>query len=188
MAERDSRSEGRERGGGREGKEGDAPEQQSIVPNVPLETGLFSTTTVIEGLRQRFAVPSFIRDTFFSQKEYIASDVVQVDTYRGGKGLAPFILPLEGQVVGRRRPFTRSFVEAPTIAPARNITLREARRPGWGENLYNYKTPEERVASIIAQDTQDMDDEIARTEEYLCAATMCDGKVAIEYRNNQPAD
>jgi hypothetical protein len=185
MAERPDRSEGREHGHGREGKEGregDTPEQQ-IIPNVPLESGVFSTTAVIEGLRHRWAVPSFIRDTFFSQKEYIDADVVQVDTFRGGRGLAPFILPLEGQVVGRRRPFTRSYVEAPIIAPARNISLREAKRPGWGETIYNYRTPEERVAQLIASDTQDMDDEIARTEEYMCAATMFDGKININYRN-----
>jgi hypothetical protein len=184
-SEHDEGGHGRRRGEGREAesREGAGAEPQSIVPNVPLETGVFSTTAVIEGFRQRFAVPSFIRDTFFGTKDFVDSDIVQADTYRGGKGLAPFILPLEGQVVGRRKPFTRSMVEAPIIAPARNITLREARRPGWGVNIYNYKTPEERVASIIAQDTQDMDDEIARTEEYMCAAAMCEGKIPINYRN-----
>lgn len=158
------------------------PGQRAIVPNVGLETGVFSTLTVIEGVRQRWVVPSFIRDQFFSARDYIDSDVVQVDTYKGGRGLAPFILPLEGQVVGRRRPFTRSYVEAPIIAPARTITLREARKPGWGETPYNYKSPEERVAALIAQDTVDMDDEIARTEEYMCAACMFTGQIPISYR------
>ena len=134
---REGRREGREGGEGREGAE-----QQSIVPNVPLETGVYSTTTVIEGLRHRYPVPSFLRDTFFGTKDYVDSDVVQADTYRGGKGLAPYVLPLEGQVIGRRRPFTRSLVEAPIIAPARTISLREARKPGWGENPYNYRSPE----------------------------------------------
>lgn len=157
-------------------------DQLAIIPNVGLETGVFSTLTVIEGVRQRWVVPSFIRDQFFGAHDFIDSDVVQVDTYKGGRGLAPFILPLEGQVVGRRRPFTRSYVEAPIIAPARTISLREARKPGWGENPYNYKSPEERVASLIAQDTVDMDDEIARTEEYMCAACMFSGQIPISYR------
>ena len=164
------------------GRAGEIPEQQ-LIPNVGLETGVFSTLTVIEGVRQRWVVPSFIRDTFFGARDYIDSDVVQVDTYKGGRGLAPFILPLEGQVVGRRKPFTRSYVEAPIIAPARTITLREARKPGWGETPYNYKGPEERVAALIAQDTIDMDDEIARTEEYMCAGAMFEGKIPINYRN-----
>ena len=86
-------------------------------------------------------------------------------------------------MLGRRKPFTRSWVEAPIIAPARNITLREARRPGWGETPYNYKSPEERVAALIAQDTVDMDDEISRTEEYMCAGCMFEGKIPINYRN-----
>ena len=157
--------------------------EPQLIPNVGLETGVFSTTTVIEGVVQRWAVPSFLRDMFFNERDFIDSDVVQVDSMKGGRGLAPFILPLEGQVIGRRRPFQRSYVEAPIIAPARVITLREARKPGWGETPYNYKSPEERVADLIARDTRDMDDEIARTEEYMCAQCMFEGKIPINYRN-----
>jgi hypothetical protein len=165
----------------------DEPDQgigtHGIVPQPNLEMGLFTTTTVLEGVRTRQAVPSFIRDTFFSARDFVASQAVQIDTYRGGKGLAPFVLPLEGQVVGRRLPFSRGIVEAPIIAPARVITLREAGKPGWGETPYNFKSPEERVATLIANDTQDMDDEIARTEEFMCSQCMFTGKIPINYRN-----
>jgi Phage major capsid protein E len=163
---------------------GDQPEvYPQLVPNPAAETGVYTTTTLIEGLRYRFAVPSFLRDTFFAGRDYVNTDAVQIDTYRGGRGLAPFILPLEGQVVGRRLPYKTSFVEAPIIAPAREITLRDLGRPGWGETQYNFKSPEERFATYIANDTTDMDDEIARTEEYMCAGVMCDGKIIINYRN-----
>lgn len=161
----------------------ESSEPRAIIPNVGIEMGLFTTTAVLEGIRIRKPVPSFIRDTFFPSKDFSDADAVQVDTYRGGKGLAPFVLPLEGQVVGRRKPFQRSFVEAPIIAPAREITLREAKRTGWGENPYAYKTPEERIATMIANDTQDMDDEIARTEEWMCCQCMFEGKIPINYRN-----
>lgn len=167
----------------REGRSGEAVEPQAIIPNVGIEMGLFTTAAVIEGIIIRQPVSSFIRDMFFSGRDFVDSDAVQVDTYRGGKSLAPFVLPLEGQVVGRRKPFTRAFVEAPIIAPARVITLREAKRPGWGENPYNYKSPEERVANLIAQDTADMDDEIGRTEEFMVCECMFKGKIPINYRN-----
>jgi hypothetical protein len=167
----------------REGR-ADQPEvEPQLIPNIAAETGVYTTTTLIEGLRYRYAVPSFLRDTFFAGRDYVNTDAVQIDTYRGGRGLAPFILPLEGQVVGRRLPYKTSFVEAPIIAPAREITLRDLGRPGWGETQYNFKSPEERFATYIANDTTDMDDEIARTEEYMCAGVMCDGKVIINYRN-----
>jgi Phage major capsid protein E len=165
--------------GSREGREGVEP--QSLPASMDV-MGTFSTIALIEGLRMRYAVPSFIRDTFFGTRSYEAADVIAVETYKGGKGLAPFVLPLEGQVVGRRRPFQRSLIEAPTIAPSRVITLREAGAVGWGETAYNYKTVEERVADLIANDTQDMDDEIARTEEFMCASCMFDGKIPIHYR------
>ena len=163
---------------------GGTPEPNPLlIPNVGLETGVFNTLTVIEGVMQRWVVPSFIRDTFFGQREFIDSDVVQIDTYRGGRGLAPFVLPLEGQVVGRRKPFTRSYIEAPILAPARTISLREAKKPGMGETPYNYLSPVQRVAKLIAQDTADMDDEIARTEEWMCASCMFSGQIPINYRN-----
>ena len=162
-----------------------APEGEQALPQsipVDLDITVFSTIALIEGIRHRYAVPSFIRDTFFSRRSYEAADIIACDTYRGGKTLAPFVLPLEGQVVGRRRPFQRSLVEAPIIAPSRVITLREAGAAGWGETVYNYKTVEERVAELIANDTLDMDEEISRTEEYMCASCMCEGKIPIHYR------
>lgn len=172
-------------GGKDAGKDTRGAEGPSVEPrNIPadLDIATFSTIALIEGIRTRYAVPSFIRDTFFSRRSYESADYIAVDTYRGGKTLAPFVLPLEGQVVGRRKPFQRSIVEAPIVAPSRVITLREAGTTGWGETPYNYKSVEERVAALIASDTLDMDEEIARTEEYMCASCMTDGKIPISYR------
>jgi hypothetical protein len=148
-----------------------------------IDYGLFNTVTVIESWKYRYPVPAFIRDTFFSASEYIDSEIVRIDSKLGGRGLAPFILPLENQVVGRRRPFKETFIPAPIIAPARVITPRELRGPTMGENIYNYKSPDERFAEIVAEDGQDMDDEIARTEEWMCCKCMFNGVIPINYRN-----
>ena len=167
----------------------DEPTQQSEPEVAPrsLPAGLnisttFTTIALIEGFRQRLPAPSFIRDTFFGVRSFEAADVICVETFRGGRGLAPFVLPLEGQVIGRRKPFQRAYIEAPIIAPARVITLREAGTTGMGETPYNYKTPEERVADLIAEDSLDMDLEISRTEEFMCASCMFEGKIPIHYR------
>jgi hypothetical protein len=145
--------------------------------------GLLDTISLITSYEHRYVVPSFIRDTFFSAKEYSDSDVVRIDSRLGPRGLAPFVLPLEGQVVGRRIPFQETFLKAPIIAPARVITLREANVPGIGETPYNYKTPEQRIADLIAADTEDMDDEISRREEWMCCQCMFSGTIPINYRN-----
>ena len=122
------------------------PELRDI--QIPIDIGMYNTISVIEALKVRYAIPSFIKDMFFQGRDFASSDVVQVDVKRGGRRLAPFVLPMEGQVVERRRPFIRTFIEAPTLAPARVITLREISRPFWGENSYDYYTPEERVANM----------------------------------------
>jgi hypothetical protein len=155
---------------------------------MPIQTsnvdyGAFTTIALIESYIQRIPVPSFIRDTFFAAREFSDSEIVRIDSKLGGRGLAPFVLPLENQVIGRRRPFKETYIPAPILAPARVITPRELSGPTMGETPYNYKTPEERFASILAEDTQDMDDEIARTEEWMCCQCMFTGEIPISYRN-----
>src|SRR5271166_127184 len=159
---------------------GGEPGQYSIMS---IDLGEYDTISLIEAYKIRYVVPSFIRDTFFQAREFPMSDVVQIDTKRGGRSLAPFILDYEGQIIERRRPFKRTFIPAPTIAPAREITLRDANRPGWGENQYNFKSPEQRIAEMYSEDTEEMDDEISRTEEWMCAETMFNGLFTINYRN-----
>jgi len=150
--------------------------------SVPIDVGMYDTVSVIDALEYRYPIPSFIKDTFFAGRDYIASDVVQIDVRKGGKQLAPFILPMEGQVIGRRRPFMRTMLEAPAIAPARVITLREISKPWWGENTYDFYTPEQRLANMMADDIQDMDEEITRTEEWMCCQCMFLGQIPIHYR------
>jgi major capsid protein E len=147
-----------------------------------IDLGEYDTISLIEAFKIRYAVPAYIKDTFFQGREYPGGDVVQIDTKRGGRSLAPFILDYEGQIIEQRRPFDRTFIPAPIMAPARLITLRDANRPGWGENQYNFKTPEQRIAEMYSEDTEEMDDEIARTEEWMCAETMFNGRFDIDYR------
>lgn len=150
--------------------------------------GVFTTISLIDTYSKRWPVPSFMRDTFFGAKTYADSELVEIDSRLGGKLLAPFILPLENQIIGRRRPFKQSFLPAPIIAPARVITPRELTGPTIGETPYNYKDPLARFASILAEDGLDMDEEISRTEEWMCCQCMFAGKIPLTYRTATPAE
>lgn len=150
--------------------------------DIPIDLGMFTTVSVIQAIDTRWSIPAFMRDMFFSAREYTSSDFVQMDVRKGPRGLAPFILPLEAQVIGRRIPFIRRLVEAPTIAPARVISLREIRRPWWGETMYSFDSPEQRAATMLADDYRDMDEEISRTEEWMCANMMFEGKITWNVR------
>lgn len=160
-----------------------APAPQAAPVASTIDYGMFTTQAVIATYVRRFPVPALVRDMFFSQRDYSDSDIVRIDSKLGGRGLAPFVLPLENQVIGRRRPFKETYIPAPIMAPARVITPRELKGPLMGETPYNYKSPEERFAAIVAEDGQDMDDEIARTEEWMCCQCMFNGKIPINYRN-----
>jgi hypothetical protein len=56
-----------------------------------------------------------------------------------------------------------------------------------GETPYNYKTPEERFATILTEDSTDMEEEIGRTEEWMCCQCMFAGRIPINYRNKTNA-
>jgi hypothetical protein len=148
-----------------------------------IDYGMFTTISIIDSWKVRYPVPALIRDTFFPVREFSDAEEVRIDSMLGGKQLAPFVLPLENQVVGRRRPFKSVSIPAPIIAPARVITPRELRGPQMGETPYNYKSPVERFATLLASDGEDMDDEIARREEWMCCQCMFKGQIPINYRN-----
>lgn len=148
-----------------------------------IDYGMFTTVSLIDSYTHRWPIPSLIRDTFFTGREFMDSEVVRIDSKLGGRQLAPFILPLENQVIGRRQPFREMFIPAPILAPARVITPRELRGPSMGENVYNYKTPEERFAELVVEDGEDMEEEITRREEWMCANCMFTGRIPINYRN-----
>jgi Phage major capsid protein E len=145
-------------------------------------TQQLTTAAVIATFQYRVPVPAFFRDNFFGSKVFTDAETVIVDTKKGGKRLAPAVLPLEGSVVERREPFKRAAVEMPIFAPSRQITLREATTPGMGETLYNYRTIEQRIADMLASDEMEMDDEISRTEEWMAAQLLFTGQIPINYR------
>jgi hypothetical protein len=49
-----------------------------------------------------------------------------------------------------------------------------------GEALYSGRSPEDRAAAILAKDLNEMDKEITRTEEVMCAQALTTGKIVIK--------
>ena len=90
MADKDKPTRGEEehtRGEARREARGGEEVERQIIPDIPAETAMFTTTALIEANFIRQPVPSFLRDRFFSATDFVDSDAVQIDTFRGGKYL-----------------------------------------------------------------------------------------------------
>ena len=103
--------------------------------------------------------------------------------YRSGdRKLAAFVDQKAGDIpIGRRSYEVHSYKPA-YIAPSRLLTLDELTKRGFGEALYPGMDEAQRAARLLADDMNDMENRIARREEWMAAETMIgNGCVMQEY-------
>src|SRR5215471_8972433 len=124
----------------------------------------YETKTMLAPFLEGPLVPTFLRDTFFSAREYPATPLIEFDFRRGRRKMAPFVAPLVGGKLMERQGFETRFFRAPRIAPVRALRTPdlEARMPG--ETIYSARSPAERASELLADDLVFLDGAITRRE------------------------
>jgi hypothetical protein len=113
-------------------------------------------------------VPTYSDGFRFSDREQI-----DVDTKTGVRRLAPFVNPNVG--VGKamdRIGFQTDTVTPPMVAPKRPLTVSDLQKRLPGENIYSGQTAEERAGMLLGQDLAELDEDITRVEEWMCAQAL----------------
>ena len=131
-------------------------------------------------LVERMAKPkTFLRDTFFKNKQTYSSELVDVDFVKGNRKLAPFVHPkIGGKVVENSGYQTQTF-KPPLVAPDKVTTAFDLAKRGAGENIYSGKTPQQRAGEKLVRDLAELDDMITRREEFMCSQAIFTGKIDI---------
>lgn len=131
-------------------------------------------------LVERMVTPkTFLRDTFFKNKETFPTDMVDVDFVKGNRKLAPFVHPkIGGKVVENSGYQTRTFTP-PVVAPDKVTTAFDLAKRAAGENIYSGKTPQQRAGEKLVRDLRELDDMITRREESMCAQALFSGKIEV---------
>jgi len=140
----------------------------------------YEVRTLMAPFEQGPLVPSFLRDTFFSGRDYPATNLIEFDFKRGRRKMAPFVAPIIGGKLMEREGYETRTFRAPRIAPVRGLRIPdlEVRLPG--ETIYEGgKTPSDRAAELLAQDAVDLDDAISRREEWMCREVLINGMLTI---------
>jgi hypothetical protein len=139
----------------------------------------YETKTLLAPFDEGPLVHTFLRDTFFTARDYPPTPLIEFDFRRGRRKMAPFVAPLIGGKLMERQGFETRFFRAPRIAPVRALRTPdlEARLPG--ESIYSGRSPADRAAELLAQDAVFCDEAITRREEWMCRNVLVNGKITV---------
>jgi hypothetical protein len=143
----------------------------------------YSTRTLLEAFEAGPIVSTFLRDTFFTGRDYPPTSTVEFDFRRGRRKMAPFVAPLVGGKVMERMGFETRFFKAPRIAPVRALRTPDLEPRLMGETIYAGRTEADRAAELMAEDSEFLDNAISRREEWMCRQVLINGGITVTAEN-----
>jgi hypothetical protein len=140
---------------------------------------IYEVRTMLEPFVQGPLVHTFLRDTFFNDREYPPTPLVEFDFRRGRRKMAPFVAPLIGGKVMEREGYETRFFRAPRIAPVRALRTPDLEPRLPGETIYSGRTAADRAAELLAEDSIFCDEAISRREEWMCREVLVNGQITV---------
>lgn len=142
---------------------------------------IFDTRTMLEAVEQMPSARRFLLNTFFNGVSPVTfpTKTVDIDIIKGKRKMAPFVHPRLPGSLSLRDGFTTSTYTPPYIQPKRETTAELVLKRAAGDNPFASRTPLERAAQLLGKDLRDLDDEIVRREEWMCAQALTTGKVRV---------
>lgn len=145
-----------------------------------MPISIYETRTMMQAINNMPPVRTFLRDTFFNNINTFVTEKIDVDFRKGKRKMAPFVARTKGGITMDRQGFRTDTYTTPYIAPQRALTKDDISSRMIGENIYSTRTPEQRAMELLARDLVELDDMIARREEWFCREILLNGKVTIK--------
>lgn len=141
---------------------------------------IFEPRTMLKFVERMSKPNTFLRDTFFKNREYSTTDKVDVDIKKGSRKIAPFVHEkIGGKLVENSGYKTETFAP-PLVAPDKITTAADIQKRSMGENIYSAKTPAERAGEKLVKDLAELEEMITRREELMCAQALFEGKITVQ--------
>jgi hypothetical protein len=123
----------------------------------------------------------FLMNTFFngSMPETFGTKTVTIDIIKGQRKMAPFVHPSLPGSVSSRKGFVSNTYEPPYIQPKLPTNAELILKRSAGENPFSTRTPLQRAGEQLGKDLVDLDEQIIRREEWMCAQALTTGKVRV---------
>jgi hypothetical protein len=152
--------------------------------NIRVES-LYSITDFLEAIKEFPPAPSFLKSNLFGQVETSWGDQVAVDYLCGSARTAPFTSKYKRAIALPRKRFQTSWFTPPDIKISRDIKALDLMNRVPGESAFNKMSSEERLAQWQMADYNDLDQQIARTEEKMCSDVLFTGKLVVQDGDDQ---
>lgn len=145
-----------------------------------MALNLNDTRTLLGVINRAFPPNPVLIDIFFPNAVTYASEYIDVDYKKGGRSMAPFVVPGSKGVVMARDDFETRSYKAPLMRPKRVLTADQLRKRMPGESVISSRTAEERAAEYRSEDIADLTNMCVRRENYIGAKLLIDGQYTIE--------
>jgi hypothetical protein len=137
------------------------------------------TYKLINAVSKMYPVPQFFKNRYFPDGKVFYSEKALIETKKGNKKVAPFVVPVVGGIVMEADGYSAEEVKAPFIAPKMRITAQELEKKAFGESPESGRTPAQRENEIESEHMDDMRRSIFRRQELMCAEIIANGEVQI---------
>lgn len=129
------------------------------------------------------AIPprTFFRSRFFTRTVTFPTETVSFEFAKNKRILLPYASTYGASPAITREGYQLKTYRAPLISGSRTITPDTLMDKLFGEAEWNSgKAPDDRARTIAARDLADLQEALARREEYMCARLKQDGKLTID--------
>lgn len=144
-----------------------------------MTINLSEPRTMLTFVKRMSSHKTYLRDTFFKNIETSPNQVVDVDFKKGNRKLAPFVHEKIGGKVVENSGYQTETFRPPLVAPNKVTTAFDLEKRSPGEGIYTSKTPQERGAEKLVEDLAELEEMIARREEFMCGQALFTGKIDI---------
>lgn len=144
---------------------------------------IYKTAIMLAAIEQLNKRKTFLRDRYFPTNEsadIFPSEDVLIEIKKGNRKIAPCVLPRKGGISIEREGYKTARYTPPTIAPQRPLTIDDLNKKGFGENLFENKTPEQRQAEILRLDLEELDEMISGREENIASQALFSNSIILK--------
>ncbi|NWD52684.1 major capsid protein [Pseudomonas gingeri] len=144
-------------------------------------TDIFDTLTMLEAVEQMTLPRRFLMNTFFNaaNPQTFGTEAVTIDIIKGQRKMAPFVHPTLPGSVSLRKGMESATYKPPYVQPKRPTRAEQILKRAPGDNPFSARTPAERAGEMLGRDLVDLDEEITRREEWMCAQALTTGRVRV---------
>lgn len=139
------------------------------------------TYKLIRTIKKMYPVAQFFKDRYFPDGRTYYSEKALIESKKGGRKVAPFVIPVVGGIVMDAEGYRADYVKAPYIAPKMPITADELEQKAFGEAPDSGRTPASRENEIQSEHMDDMRMAIYRRHELMCTEVVTTGRIVMKH-------